>query len=588
MSKQIRLAIIDQDRCKPTKCNNECQKRCPVEKVGKTCIEIEKVAKVSEESCIGCGLCVKVCPFKAVQIVNLPTQLHKNLFFSYGENSFRLYKMPLPKQGKICGYIGRNGVGKSTLLNILDGTFKPVNSSLSKGTELQKYFINLPNFKVKVKPQDVHTYFTHTTNTNNITVKECVVNLLNPNNPYHTEVVNTLDLVTLYDKPVTTLSGGELQRLVCSLTLLSDADIYIFDEFSNFLDVKQRLKVASMIQRLCSSKRYIFVVEHDMSVLDYVSDYISLIYGVPTCYGAVSLPYNTGDAVNMYFTGYIAPENMKFRDQPFTFKESLVIQAENNTSSVNSVVNYPEITVTYGDFQLKAEAGQLNQGTTLVLLIGENGVGKTSFLNELVQRLGLTVSYKTQYLTELDSYNSDLVQDVLYKHIRKAMHNSLFKSDVLVPLNLLNLLDRTVNMLSGGEKQRLALALCLGTDADVYFLDEPSASLDVEQRFVLTKMLKRFFLHNSKYGFVVEHDMLVVTSLGSEPNAKTVVFEKISTASIVYSIASKPLPFKTGMNRFLQIMDVTFRTDHRFRRPRINKKDSQKDKEQKANNTYFI
>src|SRR3989337_1974780 len=124
-SKNIKLAIIDHDKCKPKKCNHECKRQCPVERSGKNCIVIEQIAIIYEDMCIGCGMCVKVCPFNAIQLVNLPTELEDKLVFTYNENSFRLYKMPIPKVGKIYGFIGQNGVGKSTLLNILEGKLKP-------------------------------------------------------------------------------------------------------------------------------------------------------------------------------------------------------------------------------------------------------------------------------------------------------------------------------------------------------------------------------------------------------------------------------------------------------------------------------
>lgn len=65
--KQTRIAIVNTDKCKPKRCRQECKKSCPVVRMGKLCIEVassDKIAKISEELCIGCGICVKV-----VQIV---------------------------------------------------------------------------------------------------------------------------------------------------------------------------------------------------------------------------------------------------------------------------------------------------------------------------------------------------------------------------------------------------------------------------------------------------------------------------------------------------------------------------------------
>lgn len=65
---------------------------------------------------------------------------------------------------------------------------------------------------------------------------------------------------------------------------------YMFDEPSSYLDVKQRLKAAQTIRGLLAHDKYIVVVEHDLSVLDYLSDFISCLYGIPGAYGVVTMP----------------------------------------------------------------------------------------------------------------------------------------------------------------------------------------------------------------------------------------------------------------------------------------------------------
>jgi ATP-binding cassette subfamily E protein 1 len=123
-----RIAIVSNDRCKPKKCRQECKKSCPVVRMGKLCIEVapdSKIAFISEELCIGCGICVKKCPFEAIHIINLPSNLDKDTTHRFGPNSFKLHRLPTPRPGQVLGLVGTNGIGKSTALNILAGKLKP-------------------------------------------------------------------------------------------------------------------------------------------------------------------------------------------------------------------------------------------------------------------------------------------------------------------------------------------------------------------------------------------------------------------------------------------------------------------------------
>jgi ATP-binding cassette subfamily E protein 1 len=71
-------------------------------------------------------------------------------------------------------------------------------------------------------------------------------------------------------------------RVVCS---------FMFDEPSSYLDVKQRLKAALAIRALVTGDKYVIVVEHDLAILDYLSDFICCLYGVPAAYGVVTMPF---------------------------------------------------------------------------------------------------------------------------------------------------------------------------------------------------------------------------------------------------------------------------------------------------------
>lgn len=167
------------------------------------------------------------------------------------------------------------------------------------------------------------------------------------------------------------------------------------------------------------------------------------------------------------------------------------------------------------------------------------------------------------------------------KKIQKSYVHPQFIADVIKPLKCSEIMDREVKNLSGGEIQRVALTLCLGKPADVYLIDEPSAYLDAEQRLHAAKVIKRFVLNAKKTAFIVEHDFIMATYMAD----RVIVFEG---SPGVECTANPPTSLVDGMNLFLNNLEITFRRDPNNYRPRINKKDSVKDSEQKQSGNYFF
>lgn len=250
---------------------------------------------------------------------------------------------------------------------------------------------------------------------------------------------------------------------------------------------------------------------------------------------------------------------------------------------------YPTMVKTVRGFKLSVTEGSFNDSQIIVML-GENGTGKTTFIrmlagevkpdkvsDEQVDMPAYTVSYKRQ---ELVSKYSSTVRDLLEEKIPGSCTQAQFKSDVMKPLKIEELMDRQVANISGGELQRVKLCVCLGKPADIYLIDEPSSHLDSEQRLLAAKVIKRFILHQKKTAFIVEHDFIMAAYLAD----KVLVFDGKPSVDCT---ASAPESLASGMNRFLSHLDVTFRTDPTTYRPRINKIGSMKDTEQKAAGCYY-
>lgn len=628
-SKPTRIAIIDKEKCKSDKCNFECGIICPQNKQGRKCVELvdiedisstpKRIAKINEVLCIGCGLCAKPaevrgCPFGAVMIVNVPTEITGDIIHRYDQNGFRLYRMPILKQGKVLGFIGQNGIGKSTIVNILSNKLKPnfekFNVKMTdqeiitkfKGNEMHKYMTKLymdgaNGLKIAIKPQHVDSLIKHLRSKGlDPSIKQYIQNQTRCDilSDWYTHVIRTLELDNIIDVKVQTLSGGELQRLVCATTLLKVADVYIFDEPTNYLDVRQRLNVAKLIREISTENRYVAVIEHDLAILDYISDSICIIYGRPSAYGVVSRPMGVASGINDYFDGFIPSENMRFRSNEYDLKSLDVIESTGIKYS-DDRIPYGSSQIQFENFRLEIESGDFPVEGSMTIIMGKNGTGKSTFISHIAREMESTISQKPQYLSVDQFVRPDgtfpTVGEFLFNTIKEAYTNDLFRSDVVRPMMISSIENRLLNELSGGEMQRFWITYCLGKPAHIYLIDEPSACLDIEQRVTTTKVLKKFFMHNKKVGFIVEHDMMMAVSLGSERGSQAVIVEEIDSNinNVRMSVARRPINFVDGINDFLRSLNVTFHssTHSKHRRPRINKHNSVKDREQKLANKYY-
>ncbi|KAL1230234.1 ATP-binding cassette sub-family E member [Trichinella pseudospiralis] len=573
-----------------------CKKSCPVVRMGKLCIEVtpsSKIAFISESLCIGCGICVKKCPYDAISIINLPSNLEKHTTHRYGPNSFKLHRLPTPRPGEVLGLVGTNGIGKSTALKILSGKLKPNLGKYKeppewqeiltyfRGSELQNYFTKLleDNLRAVIKPQYVDQIPQ--------AAKGLVSDMIAKKDDLKKadEMCKLLDLENVMDRNVADLSGGELQRFAIAVVCIQRADIYMFDEPSSYLDVKQRLKAAVAVRSLVHSDNFSIVVEHDLSVLDYLSDFICVLYGVPGAYGVVTMPFSVREGINIFLDGFVPTENLRFREASLSFKVS--DQGLDEHVSRACGFQYPSMKKSLGNFELTVEAGNFSDSEIIVLL-GENGTGKTTMIRMLAGRLEpdvntgeipqLNISYKPQKISPKSNCK---VSELLRSKIPDTFVHPQFVAEVLKPLNIEDILDQDVQNLSGGELQRVALVLCLGKSADVFLIDEPSAYLDSEQRLHAAKVIKRHILNAKKTAFIVEHDFIMATYLAD----RVIVFEGEPSKS---ALATCPQSLLKGMNRFLERLDITFRRDPNNYRPRINKLNSVKDTEQKRSGNYFF
>ncbi|MBI2134655.1 ribosome biogenesis/translation initiation ATPase RLI [Candidatus Woesearchaeota archaeon] len=578
-----RIAVVDNKKLKDMQLKKHIQSLCPVNRAGTECIKIEKDGRltIDEITCIGCGICPKAAP-DAIKIINLPEVLDKTPIHRYGENKFALFNLPTPLFGRVVGILGVNGIGKSTAIQILAGILKPNFDNIGKeasyeqiinffkGTEMQLFFekVRKNEIKVSYKPQNIELI----PRMQKGKVKDLLKKIDEENKL--NEIAKELEIESIMDNNINEISGGELQRVAIAAAVLKKANLHIFDEPSSYLDIKQRINVSKFIRNLADEKTAVMAVEHDLIIFDYISDLAHIMYGSEDVYGSVSGVKPTKNAINVYLSGYMKEENIRFRDKQVKFEERKPFVKKKDVP----LVNWENISKTLGNFSLKTEKGAIGKGEVIGIL-GENGIGKTTFVKILAGEIEndsgklnekVTVSYKPQYLEA----NDELVMIFLQDAIKG------YANQIINPLNISPLLLKKLNELSGGELQRVMVAHCLGREADLYLLDEPSAYLDVEQRLIVSKVIRDFMEQKGSSALIVDHDLLFLDYLSD----KLMVFDGIPAKE---GIVKGPFMMEEGMNIFLKKLNITLRRDKESLMPRVNKLDSKLDREQKEKGSYY-
>ena len=588
----MRVAVLREDSCQPKKCMDECHAFCPPVRNGIECIVMNETTGkpiISESLCIGCGICINKCPHDALIITQLPSELESDMIHRYSMNGFRLFRLPAPREKQVVGILGPNGMGKSTAINALSGQLIPnlgdwdnlepnwenVIAELPRG-ELRDHLttVSVEGVNIAVKPQ----YVDHLPKVIKGNVGDLLSNIdekdeLEP-------ICQELGISHILERDITQLSGGELQRVAIAATILREADIYFFDEPSSYLDIHERMRIVKIIQKLSENKK-IIVIEHDLAILDVLCDLVHIVYGEKGAFGIFTPPRTTRTAINAYLDGFLPEQNVRIRDKPIKFQT----HTERNTERDFPYLEWGGLEKKLGSFSLKTGEGKIHR-SEVVGVVGANGIGKSTLVKILAGEheadegwitMEAKISYKPQHV---EAGFEGTVREWLDAELGARWLQGDFNVNVVKALGVDKLVEQNTTTLSGGELQAVSIVICLGREADLYLLDEPSAHLDANARMEAAKAIRRTIEGNEKSAFIIDHDVYFIDIVSDS----LLVFEGKGG---VEGFANGPFRLREGMNKFLSNVDITFRRDHDTKRPRINKSGSRKDREQRAKGEYF-
>ncbi|MHA1451277.1 MAG: ribosome biogenesis/translation initiation ATPase RLI [Promethearchaeota archaeon] len=593
--------LVDYSKCTYNSCGRPCIKDCPVNITNRKFKGKKKVFPaidfkrstneviIHTEHCIKCGICVNRCPRDAIFVKNYVEEDPSQFKVHHYNSGFRLYQLPTLTKGKITGLVGPNGIGKSTIMNVLSKTLKP-NFGNAKSTQ------DWEKISQNIKDNNIRNHFAKDSN---ISYKKQVLRILfekykgqtvseilspKKSHPQFKQIITALDIQSIQDRLLAQCSGGELQRFSIAKVLLTDANVILIDEPCTFLDVKKRIDLAEALQDLKEEDKAFLVVDHDLAILDYMSDMVHLFYGEPSKFGIISRILNVKNGINTYLNGFIASDNIEFRENKIRFRKTV---SGRTWANARIFAEWPELTKSFDSFRLDIGSGTLYENEVLGV-VGQNGLGKTTFFKILVGQLKpdvenwdlyerYSISYKPQYIT---AEFKGTVREFISSYSRKYIHNEHLIQELYQPLGVDAIFDNHISELSGGQLQRTFIAACLTKDANLYLIDEPSAYLDVEERLKIAEIIRSHTKRTDSTTIAIEHDIQIIDSLADrlliflgQPGVKG------------YTLG--PLTKQEGMNSFLKSLDITFRRDAETGRARINKKDSKKDVRQRLNNEYY-
>ena len=424
-------------------------------------------------------------------------------------------------QGEVILLCGKSGSGKTTITKLINGLIP----HFLEGNLLGNIFINGINtkqMKIYEISEKVGTIFQNpkTQFFNLDSDSELTFGLENlGENPDKIKrqvfkVVRDLGIERLKNRNVFMMSGGEKQLLAIASIYATNPDVYVFDEPSANIDEYGIERIREMLINLKAQGKTIIISEHRLYYLMDLIDRVIYLQDGKIKYVFSNVEFSSISNESRKKLGlrtFVSKKNDDFAN-PVTFCKSddFVVSNLEYENKKQKILDKINISGNKGD---------------IIAITGKNGEGKTTLMRILCGLLkenegkisfkGSPIKYKKR--RELCYM---VMQDVIHQFFSESVRDefSLFDSkidekqidNILEKLDLKKLDNRHPMCLSGGQMQRLSVALGMLIDREIIILDEPTSGLDYTNMLEISKVIKEF--SNNKIIFIVTHDNELIDS----------------------------------------------------------------------------